>query len=65
MNEVKNDEEYMSEPVKVLLEIDLMDMLVYDPFLGENFIKCIFRYYNHLNFIIKNNFIDLYIEKNS
>jgi hypothetical protein len=55
----------MSEPVKVVLEIDLMDMLLYDPFLGENFIKCIFRYYSHLNFIIKNNFIDLYIEKNS
>ena len=55
----------MNEPIKVLLEVDLMDMIIYDPFLGENFIKCIFRYYTYLHTILKDNFIDLYIEKNA
>lgn len=38
-----------NEATVVDLEIDLMEMILHDPFLGENFIKCLFRYYSHLN----------------
>ena len=30
------------------LDIDLLDMLMWNRFLGENFIKCVFRYHAEL-----------------
>ena len=37
-------------------------MLLYDSFLGENFIKCLFRYYSMLPVYIKEMFIDIHLE---
>lgn len=50
--------------VNVSLEIDLMDMIIYDPFLGENFIKCLFRYYCLLPQYTKEIFIEQLIAYN-
>jgi len=51
-----------SEAIPVDLELDLMDMLLYDTFLGENFIKCLFRYYSFLPDYVKEIFIEAYVE---
>lgn len=39
-----------------------MDMILFDPFLGENFIKCLFRYYSHLNEYVKEIYIEMFKE---
>ncbi len=46
-------------PVEVTLDldIDLMKLLFFDPFTGENFMKCIFRYYPYLSTYAKEVFI--------
>ena len=44
----------------VQLEIDLIDMIHFDTFLGENFIKCFFRYYSKLAQYLKEIFLDVY-----
>jgi hypothetical protein len=51
-----------NEVVHVDLELDLIDMLIYDPFLGENLIKCLFRYYPLLPEYVKSIFIEMYTE---
>jgi hypothetical protein len=42
--------DFYSGPTDIALDfdIDLMQMIYYNQFLGENFIKCIFRYYPKL-----------------
>jgi hypothetical protein len=50
------------ELITVDLDLDLIDMLLYDPFLGENFIKCLFRYYSLLPEYVKQIFIEQYVE---
>lgn len=52
-----------SDAIPVDLELDLMDMILYDAFLGENFIKCLFRYYSFLPDYVKEIFIDKYVEQ--
>ena len=49
-----------NEATVVDLEIDLMEMILHDPFLGENFIKCLFRYNSHLNQYVKEVFLEMY-----
>ena len=49
-----------SDATVVDLELDLMDMILYDPFLGENFIKCLFRYYSHLTDYVKEIFLEMF-----
>ena len=46
------------------LDLDLMDMLMFDPWLGENLIKCLFRYYSLLPEYVKNIFVEMYEENN-
>ena len=41
-----------------MLEIDLIKMLYFDPFLAENFIKCFQRYYSHVATFAKEIFVD-------
>jgi len=43
--------------VSVLLEIDLQHLVYWDQFVGENFIRCIFRYYPALSSYIKEVFL--------
>ena len=50
------------EATIVDLDIDLCDMICHDSFLGENFIKCLFRYYSQLTDYIKEIFFDHYRE---
>ena len=54
-----------SEATLVDLEIDLMDMILFDPFLGENFIKYLFRYYSFMSQFVKEIFIDMYSDGSS
>jgi len=42
-----------------------MDMLIFDPFLGENLIKCLFRYFSSLPEYVKSIFIEMYIDTNT
>ena len=51
--------------IHVDLELDLIDMLMFDPFLGENLIKCLFRYYSLLPEYVKDIFIEMYIDTNT
>ena len=48
--------------LSVDLDLDLIDMLLYDSFLGENFIKCLFRYYSLLPEYVKEIFIDMHLD---
>jgi hypothetical protein len=43
--------------VSVLLEIDLQHLIYWDQFVGENFIRCIFRYYPCLSNYIREIFM--------
>ncbi|CDW78228.1 UNKNOWN [Stylonychia lemnae] len=49
--------------VTVDLEIDLMNMIYFDQFLAENFIRCFFRYYPKLSIYIKEVFIEIYTQE--
>ena len=42
-----------------------MDMIIYEPFLGENLIKCLFRYYSLLPEYVKEIFVEMYLKTNS
>ena len=46
------------------LDLDLIDILMFDPFLGENLIKCLFRYYSLLPEYVKSIFVEMYEEMN-
>lgn len=48
--------------LSVDLDLDMIDMLLYDSFLGENFIKCLFRYYSLLPEYVKEIFIDMHLD---
>lgn len=50
-------------PIQVILDLDLSHMHLFDPFLGENFTKCFFRYCGKVADIVKEIFIDLFIEE--
>jgi hypothetical protein len=52
------------EATIVDLDIDLIDLICHDPFIGENLIKCLFRYYSQISEFVKEIFIDWYIEQN-
>jgi hypothetical protein len=52
-----------SEASTVDLEIDLMEMILFDPFLGENFIKCLFRYYTYMSQYVKEVFVEIFKER--
>jgi hypothetical protein len=41
------------------LELDVIDMVYTDQFLGENFIKCFFRYYAEIPTYVKQVFLHL------
>lgn len=49
----------VNEIVSVDLEMDVIDMLAFDPFLGENFIKCLFRYFSQMSEFVK----EIYFER--
>ena len=49
-----------SKFVALDLDIDLMKMITFDSFLGENFIRCIFRYYPALPKYVKEIFKEKY-----
>lgn len=44
--------------LRVMIEFDLTDMLFYDGFLAENFIKCFYRYYSRIADFIKEIYVD-------
>jgi hypothetical protein len=41
----------------VLLEIDLQHLVYWDSFVGENFIRCVFRYYPCLSNYVREVFL--------
>ena len=42
--------------VPFTLDIDLMQLIYYNQFVAENFMRCIFRYYGHLSDYVKDIF---------
>ena len=52
----------IAEPIQVVLTLDLMHMHLYDTFLGDNFVKCFYRYCGKVTDIVKDIYIDLYIK---
>lgn len=46
-----------SQHLSIELEIDLCKMIHYNVFLGENFIRCLFRYYPMISQFTKETYI--------